>query len=205
MNKDTIKQALKSALFATPDEHLVSRDILMSNLFAALEAEQPASEATWTQEQIDWVHSKGKELAAKVKPAPSASAAVQPQAEAETYAEQLYQLRKEFDRKEAAKSPFQRAVDAAAPVVETVQPASKPEFKHPDDGAVDRFAVEMKAKLAKARAKGRGGWDNETLCTVEHLSELLREHVRKGDPVDVANFCMMLQQRGSGIVGSAGS
>ena len=29
---------------------------------------------------------------------------------------------------------------------------------HPDDEAVDRFAAELKAKLADARAKGRDGW-----------------------------------------------
>ena len=70
---------------------------------------------------------------------------------------------------------------------------------HHDDGAVDRFAIAMKAKLAAARAKGRGGWDDPAACTVEHLSDLLRGHVTKGDPVDVANFAMMLHQRRSGI------
>lgn len=71
--------------------------------------------------------------------------------------------------------------------------------QHPDDQAVDRFAVAMKAKLAVARAKGRGGWDDPAQCTVDHLSNLLHSHVAKGDPVDVANFAMMLHQRGSGI------
>lgn len=70
---------------------------------------------------------------------------------------------------------------------------------HPDDAAVDAFAAAMKAKLAKARAKGRGGWDDKTQCSQQHLSDLLRGHVDKGDPVDVANFCMMLSQRGEGI------
>lgn len=71
--------------------------------------------------------------------------------------------------------------------------------QHPDDQAVDRFAVAMKAKLAVARANGRGGWDDPAQCTVDHLSNLLHSHVAKGDPVDVANFAMMLHQRGSGI------
>lgn len=71
---------------------------------------------------------------------------------------------------------------------------------HTDDMAVDRFAAAMKAKLASARAKGRSGWDDPERCTVEHLSELLHGHLAKGDPVDVANFCMMLSARGSGIV-----
>lgn len=68
---------------------------------------------------------------------------------------------------------------------------------HPDDHAVDRFAVAMKAKLAASRAKGRGGWDDPGQCTVEHLARLLVDHVAKGDPVDVANFAMMLHQRGA--------
>lgn len=71
---------------------------------------------------------------------------------------------------------------------------------HPDDIAVDRFATMMKDKLAAARAKGRGGWDDPSQCTVEDLSIMLRVHVGKGDPVDVANFAMMLSMRGSAIV-----
>lgn len=71
--------------------------------------------------------------------------------------------------------------------------------QHPDDAAVDRFAASMKAKLAKSRAKGRGGWEDKTQCSAEYLSELLCGHVEKGDPVDVANFCMLLQQRGESI------
>ena len=66
---------------------------------------------------------------------------------------------------------------------------------HPDDLAVDRFAAAMKAKLAQKREEGRGGWDNPDECTVEFLSELLRDHVVKGDPVDVGNFAMMIHQR----------
>ena len=69
---------------------------------------------------------------------------------------------------------------------------------HPDDLAVDRFAAAMKEKLAAARAKGRGGWDTED-ATADGLSALLRHHVDKGDPRDVANFCMFLHQRGEAI------
>lgn len=36
---------------------------------------------------------------------------------------------------------------------------------HTDDAAVDRFAAAMKAKLAKAREKGRGGWDDKAQCS----------------------------------------
>ncbi|RWX28482.1 hypothetical protein EHH54_32490 [Rhizobium leguminosarum] len=57
----------------------------------------------------------------------------------------------------------------------------------------------MKAKLAKKRAEGRGGWDDEDDCSALWLSELLREHVEKGDPIDVGNLAMMLHQRGERI------
>jgi len=67
------------------------------------------------------------------------------------------------------------AADAAAP--------------HADDVAVDRFAAAMKEKLRLARAKGRGGWEH---CYPSILSAMLREHVEKGDPLDVANFCAFL-------------
>jgi len=69
---------------------------------------------------------------------------------------------------------------------------------HPDDKAVDQFAAAMKTKLAKKRADGRGGWEGPT-CSQAFLSELLREHVGKGDPVDVGNLAMMLHQRGEAI------
>ncbi|MBB2818971.1 UNVERIFIED_ORG: hypothetical protein GGD59_002216 [Rhizobium esperanzae] len=67
--------------------------------------------------------------------------------------------------------------------------------QHPDDIAVDRFASAMKAKLAEKRAQGRGGWDDKDDCSSLWLSTLLREHVEKGDPLDVGNFAMMLHQR----------
>lgn len=70
---------------------------------------------------------------------------------------------------------------------------------HPDDVAVDEFAAVMKDKLAKKRAEGRGGWEDKSQCTAEFLSSLLREHVAKGDPVDVANLAMMLHQRGERV------
>lgn len=71
---------------------------------------------------------------------------------------------------------------------------------HPDDAAVDRFAAAMKAKLAKARKKGRGGWDDPAQCSVEALAQLLVDHLSKGNAgtfEDVANFAMMLHQRGA--------
>ena len=76
-------------------------------------------------------------------------------------------------------------------------PAQAVAALHPDDAAVDGLAALMKAKLAKQRDKGYGGWDTD--CTRQRLSELLRGHVDKGDPVDVANFCAFLTARREGI------
>ncbi len=76
----------------------------------------------------------------------------------------------------------------------SIKPA--PDRQHDDDRAVDHFAATMKAKLAKARLKGRAGWQT---CSGDMLSALLRQHVEKGDPVDVAIFAMMLNLLGSEI------
>lgn len=76
------------------------------------------------------------------------------------------------------------------------------DHQHADDIAVDQFAAAMKAKLAKKRAEGRDGWSDKSQCTAEFLSQLLRGHVDKGDPVDVGNLAMMLHQRGERIAPS---
>lgn len=66
--------------------------------------------------------------------------------------------------------------------------------------AVKRFAVAMEDKLDKKADEGRGGWSNKEECSQEDLSLMLRKHVEKGDPIDVANFCMMLFNRGERII-----
>jgi|GEM_PF-4258236 len=73
----------------------------------------------------------------------------------------------------------------------TVQPEPAPE--HFDDYAVRSFAKMMSEKMALSRAKGRSGWNDPEQCSVEYLRHLLYEHLAKGDPVDVANICMMLR------------
>ena len=92
---------------------------------------------------------------------------------------------------------FGRAAFDAGQTSKCLHQIAEPAATHPDDAAVDNLAAAMKAKLAKQRAKGYGGWDTD--CTQEHLSNLLRAHVNKGDPVDVANFCAFLLTRGEGI------
>jgi hypothetical protein len=74
--------------------------------------------------------------------------------------------------------------------------AEQGEPVHSDDIAVDLFAEKMKEKLAEKRDEGYDGWDDPDRCAIEHLRDLLFEHYTKGDTVDIANFCMMLYQRG---------
>lgn len=50
----------------------------------------------------------------------------------------------------------------------------------------------MREKLRIARHKGRGGWWNDTECSIDHLRALLREHVEKGDMRDVMNLAAMV-------------
>lgn len=70
------------------------------------------------------------------------------------------------------------------------------EFTLTDEVALRIFSAQMIAKLRKKAAQGRGGWQT---CSQEDLTRMLREHVEKGDPVDVANFCMMLAALGMSI------
>lgn len=92
------------------------------------------------------------------------------------------------------------AINAARAFLGRDKPDGSVNSIHPDDLAVDRFASAMKAKLAKKRSEGRGGWDNDDKSIGVLLSNLLREHVEKGDPLDVGNLAMMLHQRGERIL-----
>ena len=67
--------------------------------------------------------------------------------------------------------------------------------RHADDVAIDTFAQAMKNKMALKREQGENGWNSKELCTDEFLAQLLVDHVVKGDPVDVANFAMMMFAR----------
>lgn len=68
--------------------------------------------------------------------------------------------------------------------------------KHPDDEAVDQFALAMHAKMAKARANGKEGWDDPERCNVGQLETECRRAAAACEWVDVANYAMMLWNRG---------
>ncbi|WP_282366432.1 hypothetical protein [Pseudomonas sp. PS02290] len=68
-----------------------------------------------------------------------------------------------------------------------------------DEDAINEFSIQMKVKMAYSRAKGREGWYRKDLCSSTTLSQILREHVDKGDPIDTGILSMMLHQRGESI------
>lgn len=69
------------------------------------------------------------------------------------------------------------------------------QIPHSDDTAVDVFSEKMKNKLKEKREQGYGGWDDPAQCSIEFLANCMFEHLEKGDPVDIANFCMMMFHR----------
>lgn len=70
---------------------------------------------------------------------------------------------------------------------------------HSDDKYVMKFANFMLQKMEKKRKQGYGGWDDPERCSSKKLSRMLIEHLEKGDPVDVANFAMMICFWGGGL------
>ena len=68
-----------------------------------------------------------------------------------------------------------------------------------DSIGVRRFAKAMAVKLTDKRAEGRGGWhrppSNGYGTGIARLRRMMLAHIEKGDPVDIANFCMMIWNR----------
>lgn len=65
----------------------------------------------------------------------------------------------------------------------------------------DQVTYLMKWKLAKKRKQGYGGWHKLNECSNEQLLQSLKEHVEKGDMVDVINFAGMITCR-TGMYGN---
>lgn len=81
-------------------------------------------------------------------------------------------------------------LQATFPHIEFERPLTQADI---DNEAVDKLAQAMKNKLAKKREQGYHGWET---CKHGDLVQLLINHVDKGDPIDVANFCAFLFARG---------
>lgn len=68
-----------------------------------------------------------------------------------------------------------------------------------DKEGIRRFAEAMNKKMGTKRRAGKRGWNTTRYsgwgCSVRELESMLREHLAKGDVVDVANFCMMIWNR----------
>ena len=86
-------------------------------------------------------------------------------------------------------------LQATFPHIEFEQPLTQADI---DNEAVDKLAQAMKNKLAKKREQGYHGWET---CKHGDLVQLLINHVDKGDPIDVANFCAFLFARGESLTG----
>ena len=86
---------------------------------------------------------------------------------------------------------------ATFPGIEFEQPPTQADI---DNEAVDKLAEAMKNKLAKKREQGYHGWET---CKHSDLVQLLINHVDKGDPIDVANFCAFLFARGEPLTEAA--
>ena len=70
-----------------------------------------------------------------------------------------------------------------------------PDTLHPRAASlVRRFAEAMGKKLDKSQRK-YGYTDDWTESSLIGLQDALIEHVEKGDPIDVANFCAFLWHR----------
>lgn len=68
--------------------------------------------------------------------------------------------------------------------------------QHPDDVAIDLFAQAMKERMAQKRKEGRGGWEDKDQCSAYALQQALRYSTEVGITTDVANYAMMLFNRG---------
>lgn len=59
---------------------------------------------------------------------------------------------------------------------------------------VDQFCWQMKYKLIQKGREGKSGWDDPHWLKSD-IKMQLKNHIDKGDPVDIANFSMFLWNR----------
>ncbi len=63
--------------------------------------------------------------------------------------------------------------------------------------AVALFSEKMRQKLLCKARSGKCGWNT---VDPNYIAELFADHLWKGDPVDLANFLMMLDYRERGLI-----
>ena len=60
---------------------------------------------------------------------------------------------------------------------------------------VRAFSNQMLAKLQRKRPEGYRGWDGPENYPTDDMWRMLKEHVEKRQPLDVANFAAMIWNR----------
>jgi hypothetical protein len=89
---------------------------------------------------------------------------------------------------------FEDAFELEVKYVSKNSPPPKLSDAEVDKQMVDLVTAEMTKKLAQKRKEGISGWHTFRFTT-EDLRKALREHVDKGDMVDVLNFAGMVLAR----------
>ena len=64
-----------------------------------------------------------------------------------------------------------------------------------DEMMVESVSQAMLIKLCKKRNEGRGGWHRLHEIKNENFINMLKDHIDKGDMVDVLNFAAMIHVR----------
>jgi len=100
----------------------------------------------------------------------------------------MHEIKTLFDK-------FHSAMLAAAQTERVIYPKRD---RLPDDErkALDAMVSAMSEKLYRKYIEGYSGFEG---ASEEHLNRLLHEHLTKGDPVDVANFCAFLLHNGQRV------
>lgn len=92
---------------------------------------------------------------------------------------------------------YAEALEARLEALESA-PKAPPE-QDPDEHGWADFSQACRAKMARKREQGRGGWHDPRECPPGSLQQMLIAHLAKGDPIDVANFAMMIWNRGESV------
>lgn len=71
-----------------------------------------------------------------------------------------------------------------------------------DQQLVIATSTSMARKLSESRVKGRHGWWNDKICTIEELHDMRDKALSENDHVSVLNFTAMIAMRESVLNGS---
>lgn len=86
--------------------------------------------------------------------------------------------------------------DPKGPWVLKLEVMGQSRTTHNDDIAVAQFSSKMHYRMEQARKAGARGWNDPSSCSPMTLAGLLIKNAYEGDFVSVANYAMMLDQRG---------